>query len=33
MYAFPDTLIQVMMVTEEIGSLLLAIAPLLEEIW
>jgi len=32
-YAFLDTLIQVMLVTEEIKSLLLGIAPLLEKIW
>jgi len=32
MYAFMDTLIQGMLVIEEIGSLLLAIALLLEEI-
>ena len=33
MYAFLDIQIQVILVTEEIGNLLLSIAPLLEEIW
>jgi len=33
MYAFLDIRIQVMLATEEIGSLPLGIAPLLEEIW
>jgi len=33
MYAFLDTLIQVMLVIEEIESLPLGIRPLLEEIW
>jgi len=33
MYAFLDTLIQGMLVIDRIRSLLLAIAPLLVEIW
>jgi len=32
MYTFLDTLIQIILVTEEIESLLLGIVPLLEEI-
>jgi len=33
MYAFLDIQILIMLVIEETGSLLLGIAPLLEEIW